>query len=875
MNDDDFLPSFSSFWSEILKSVISSGDIADWWDNVAKPAIKQFCISYSKQRKSARRDKVMFLLSYLKIVLKHKNWCEVARIKEELKIMNLEDAMGFVVRSRHSQNSEEEKASLYHAAREVKNNSNNIDALKVNGNIVTDNGMIENTVTSFFSALFNGYHNSDLQITRTPFAPDYKNFDEFMNGIGTISDMEARKMEDPIQMDELENIIKKCKNNKSPGLDGLPYEFYRKVWAVIRNEFKDILQCQLDRIRIVDSNKQGVTRLISKVNGIPKVDELRPITLLNTDYKILSKFFVKRIKPRLSTVILSRQLCTVEGRNILFGINNVLSSMLYVNCNKRKHKACILSLDFFKAYDRVLISYLVKVMARMNFSPLFCSWIRMLHDGAHTCFLLRYLSRDIQVSFSIRQGDPLAMILYIIYIEPLLLYLERHLVGLFMSGIPQSVESYCDDVNLVTEDLLDLVRTDTAIRKFEAMSGAILSRNNKCKVLGLGAWESKYDWPLPYVQCVDEIKMFGILLKSTYSATVKRNWDYRFQKFSNCIHSWSSRRLPSLLSKVEVMKAFALARVYYVASILPIKQTMIKKFESVMGKFLWRGWLLRVALDEVKNGCTRGGLGLVCLKSMCDSLLLSQFLRLLKSSDLKSIAHVGYWIGESLGDLIDGIDSPPNPPRIPEYFAFIESLVVQGRISDIITPAGWKKVTNRILYAEKRQHFPVVKVERESPSSFSAVWKRISSTLLPSSSHEIVFMLIHNKLPVKERLFRVRMVNDPYCDYCPGAETCDLDHFFCSCERVRDEWNWVCQVSLQLLGDNLPSSELIRFKLPKSNGEKEVIWLLGHFVEKVWNDLVRRGNPSLKAGEMFGYLKFKYRANQHGARQSLNIPEFN
>ena len=132
-------------------------------------------------------------------------------------------------------------------------------------------------------------------------------------------------------------------------------------------------------------------------------------------------------------------------------------------------------------------------------------------------------------------------------------------------------------------------------------------------------------------------------------------------------------------------------------------------------------------------------------------------------------------------------------------------------------------------------------------------------------------MLIHNKLPVKERLFRVRMVNDPYCDYCTRAETCDVDHFFCTCVRVSAEWNWICQVSFQLLGENCPSSELIRFKLPKSNREKEVIWLLGHFVETIWNDLVKRGNPSLKAGEIFGYLKFKYRANQHGAKQSLNI----
>ena len=81
---------------------------------------------------------------------------------------------------------------------------------------------------------------------------------------------------------------------------------------------------------MVESNKMGATRLVSKVSGIPHVDELRPITLLNSDYKLLSKLLVMRIKPVLTKVITSSQLCTVGDRNILFGINNILSTIFHV-----------------------------------------------------------------------------------------------------------------------------------------------------------------------------------------------------------------------------------------------------------------------------------------------------------------------------------------------------------------------------------------------------------------------------------------------------------------------------------------------------------------------------------------------------------------
>ena len=194
------------------------------------------------------------------------------------------------------------------------------------------------------------------------------------------------------------------------------------------------------------------------------------------------------------------------------------------------------------------------------------------------------------------------MILYIIYIEPLLLYLERTLEGLHVSGIPQVTESFCDDVNVVTNNLDDLEKTDVAVRKFEAISGAILSRNFKCKILGIGKWKTKQDWPLPYIRTESEVKIFGILFKDSYKSMVKRNWDVRFEKFANVVKSWSGRSLPSLTSKIQVLKIFALSRVYYVGAILPIMKVMIRKFESVMGKFIWSssGWLLRVALDEIK-----------------------------------------------------------------------------------------------------------------------------------------------------------------------------------------------------------------------------------------------------------------------------------
>ena len=88
--------------------------------------------------------------------------------------------------------------------------------------------------------------------------------------------------------------------------------------------------------------------------------------------------FVKRLTPVVYEIILSGQLCSNGENNILFGICNVISSVEYVNMHNVP--AYLVSYDIFNAYDRVMLSYLVKVMQAMDFPEVYVNWILMLHE---------------------------------------------------------------------------------------------------------------------------------------------------------------------------------------------------------------------------------------------------------------------------------------------------------------------------------------------------------------------------------------------------------------------------------------------------------------------------------------------------------------
>ena len=92
--------------------------------------------------------------------------------------------------------------------------------------------------------------------------------------------------------------------------------------------------------------------------------------------------------------------------------------------------------------------------------------------------------------------------------------------------------------------------------KFESTSGAILSRNIKSKVMGLGPWRGKQDWPeeVKYLKIVKEMRIFGFIICSTYQQTLKNTWEKVMSGFENVLFSWQSRQLETLAQRVVVAK---------------------------------------------------------------------------------------------------------------------------------------------------------------------------------------------------------------------------------------------------------------------------------------------------------------------------------
>ena len=126
--------------------------------------------------------------------------------------------------------------------------------------------------------------------------------------------------------------------------------------------------------------------------------------------------------------------------------------------------------------------------------------------------------------------------------------------------------------------------------------------------------------------------------------------------------------------------------------------------------------------------------------------------------------HVSYWIGDLLESLAPDINHGQlRAAATPEYFAYIADLVAEMMISEKVTPQTLKTLTNKTVYAEMTSSFPPPKVVRESNRDYGTAWRRLHSPEVDNKARDVLFLLLHNKLPVKERLFRIGQKHDPYC----------------------------------------------------------------------------------------------------------------
>jgi hypothetical protein len=110
----------------------------------------------------------------------------------------------------------------------------------------------------------------------------------------------------------------------------------------------------------------GEIILLPKINQAEKIQQYRPICLLNVSFKIFTKVATLRLNNVADHVVRPSQTAFMQGRNILDGVVTLHETVHELH--SKKLNGVILKLDFEKAYDKVKWSFLQQTLRMKGFS---------------------------------------------------------------------------------------------------------------------------------------------------------------------------------------------------------------------------------------------------------------------------------------------------------------------------------------------------------------------------------------------------------------------------------------------------------------------------------------------------------------------------
>nr|GEZ36727.1 putative RNA-directed DNA polymerase, eukaryota, reverse transcriptase zinc-binding domain protein [Tanacetum cinerariifolium] len=294
-------------------------------------------------------------------------------------------------------------SKYYHGVINKKRNQLSIRGILVEGTWIDSPSLMKSEFLSHFKNRFEQPNSNRLHMN--------------MHFSNTLISVQVADLECQVSKEELKKAVWYCGIHKSPGPDGFMFGFYRRYWKLIENDVVDAVTCLFHQGSFPKGGNSSFIILIPKTPNANMVKDYRPISLIGSMYKIISKILANCLMV-LGGLVNEIQSAFVADKQILDG--PFILNELVQWCKKKKKQSLVFKVDFEKEYDSVRWDHLDDIMRKFGFGEKWCMWIQScLRSSRGSVIVNGSPTEEFQLYKCLKQSDPLSPFLFILVMESL------------------------------------------------------------------------------------------------------------------------------------------------------------------------------------------------------------------------------------------------------------------------------------------------------------------------------------------------------------------------------------------------------------------------------------------------------------------------
>ena len=754
LENPDFQAAIKSL-VEMHKETKAFHSTMDGWDAL-KLKFKQTAVRFSTQASREKERKAEELQErVIKAKMNLENNVQIERNQEELEnalqqleILEEETRKSIMIRAKEQELKYDERPTKYFFQKDKQIKiQKHIDTIFKDDNDANEELKSKKAIMTEIEVFYqNLYKVEEI---------DEKQLDENLKHIKNKLDSEDRQLlNKPITTKEIEKAIKEMKEGKSPGEDGLTKEFYEHFFDILREELCELYNNMVLSRKQPESQKNAIVKLLFKKGDHRKLKNWRPISLLNVDYKILSKIMTTRLSIVMGKLVPTEQKCAVKGRHMTDIIRNIDSY-------RQSKTGYIVLLDQTKAFDKVSHKYLFKTLQTLGIDGNFLELTKVLYNNISSQIMVNEaMTRKVQIERGVRQGCPLSMTLFILASIPLIEMIKDntklHGYRTKRNNIVK-IQSYADDNTFLIRHATEYNEILSTYQKHSVASGAQINED-KTEIFRLGEIQSNENDNFKE-KIKEKVNIMGAVFCTNKDEETKENLAKPLKTLKE-LYNKPESKTTSILGKIIKIHTYVYSQIWHAALLIETQTSDFHTFLSHIAKYLQiiKG---KEILEKISKRKKEGGLGLINLKERIEAIKLKEILQ--AENQIPESDNIIYNLGTKqktiYGKLFPG---PKAEEALPQYKQAIRHIE--------------KEKENIKNYKTRKKKMRTKDVQNIIfPKDEVHMYKEIFDSKDPKLT-SLNYQILYSLLPT---------TGNNHCFFCK-KESESIEHLYLSCQYLRN-----------------------------------------------------------------------------------------